>query len=290
MLQALHEKKSRYSFRIILLGESSAILRRFVLNNRQGVKEMTNCGMRLHGRGNSVVVRYALFLIAASALLMTSSQMACSKKGKVPAPDVGPVRVVLLPFKVPEGNKDFQWAALAPPVLLARIGEQFPDLVIVPFWEVMPTAIASAGASRSFDDESAGSVASWVGAKWAILGEIEPYKKGFSVAIDFIPAKSTEVPFRYIKTRRMETMGPAFNTAIRQFLRYVMGKPFPPSRKNVPGLNKMKPLAEALDKEYGWFAEADPGKAQDVIEDMPPEDKKLARILFNSTMYPNLAN
>jgi hypothetical protein len=251
---------------------------------------MTNCWMRLRGRGNSIVVRYALFLLTASALLMTFSQMACSKKSKVPTAAIGPVRVVLLPFSVPEGNKDLKWAALAPPVLLAKVGEQFPDLVIVPFWEVMPTAIASAGASRSFNDESAASVASWVGAKWAIMGEITPYKQGFSVVIDFVPAKSTDVPFRYLKTRRLESMGPIFDASLRQFLRYVMGKPFPPSKQQMPGLNKMKPLAEALDREYGWFAEADPGNGQKAIEDMAPSEKKLARMLFNPTMYPSLAN
>ena len=250
---------------------------------------MTNYWMRLRGRGNSMTVRYALFLLTASALLMTSTQIACSKKSKVPAANVGPVRVVLLPFSVPEGTKDLQWAAMASPALLAKVGEQFPDLVIIPFWEVMPTAIASAGASRSFNDESASSVANWFGAKWAIMGEITPYKGGFSVIIDFIPAKSTEVPFRYLKTRRMETMGPIFSASLQQFLRYVMGKPFPSSKMDFPGLNKMKPLAEALDKEYGWLVEADPGNAQDAIGEMGPSDKKLARILFNPTMYPSLS-
>jgi hypothetical protein len=250
---------------------------------------MTNHWMRLRGRGNKMVVRYALCVLTASVLLITCSQIGCSKKSKVRTENAGPVRVVLLPFSVPEGVQDLRWAALAPPVLLSKVGEQFPDLVIVPFWEVMPTAIASAGASRSFNDETAASVANWVGAKWAIMGEITPYKKGYSIVIDFIPAKSTEVPFRYIKTRRMESMGTIFDVSLRQFLRYVTGKPFISPKKDFPGLNKMKPLAEALDKEYGWLVEADPGNAQKAIDDLVPSDKKLARILFNPTMYPGLS-
>jgi hypothetical protein len=251
---------------------------------------MTNRWMRLRSRGNSIFVRSAIFLIAASAV-MIFSQSACTKKGKVSTPNVGPIRVVLLPFSVPEGNKDLQWTALAPPVLLAKVSEQFPDLVIIPLWESMPTAIASAGASRSFNDESAASVAGWFGAKWAIMGEITPYKKsGFSVVIDFIPAKGTDVPFRYLKTRRLESMGPAFYTSLRQFLRFVMDKPFPPSKKKFPGLNQMKALAEALDKEYGWFVTADPGNAQNAIGEMAPADKTLGRVLFSPTMYPELAD
>jgi hypothetical protein len=50
----------------------------------------------------------------------------------------------------------------------------------------------------------------------------------------------------------------------------------------------MKPLAEALDREYGWFVDAEPGKAQEIVADLALKDDRLARLLFNPSVYPVL--
>ena len=50
----------------------------------------------------------------------------------------------------------------------------------------------------------------------------------------------------------------------------------------------MKTVAEALDREYGWFVEAEPGKAQEIVEELMRRDGRLARLLFNPKIYPQL--
>jgi hypothetical protein len=47
-------------------------------------------------------------------------------------------------------------------------------------------------------------------------------------------------------------------------------------------------LAEALDREYGWFVDAEPGKAQDVVAKLLLTDEHLAKSLFSPTLYPGL--
>jgi hypothetical protein len=175
------------------------------------------------------------------------------------------------------------------PALIAKASRQIPDVIIVPFWDAMPPAIATAGAARSFNDETAASMANWVGAKWAIMGEISRTKSSYSISIDFIPAKSMDVPFRFIKTRHLATMGSACQTAIRQWFRYTTAKTIPIAREKEPGLDKMRSIAEALDREYGWFETAVPGNAQEVVGTLSPSDKDWAGLLFNPTMYPKLA-
>jgi len=230
-----------------------------------------------------------LCLLAASAVLLLLFQSACSKKSKAPVAITSPIRIVLFPFNVPAANKDLQWTAFAAPVLMAKASEQAQDLALVPLWETMPTAIESAGASRSFTQESAASLANWLTAKWSIMGEISPTKTGVSLTIDFIPAKSNQVPFRYMKVGRVDSLGNNFRDAIRQFLHYLAARPLGPAKRDEQSMTSVKPLAEALDREYGWFVDASPGKAQETVTELTRTDDRLARFLFNPSVYPVLA-
>jgi hypothetical protein len=225
-------------------------------------------------------------------MLILFMQTACffkKKKSKAPVVSLSSVRIVILPFSVPAGSKDLNWTAMAAPVLLAKASRQNPDLTLVPLWESMPPALESAGASRTFTPESAVSAANWLAADWAIQGEITPVKSGVSMSIEFLPAKSNQIPFRYIKTMKLEMLEPCFYDAFRQFLRYLMVKLPEKQVTSDQKFTLQKPLGEALDREYGWYVEANPGKAQDEVADLLILDDRLARFLFNPSIYPALA-
>lgn len=259
---------------------------------------MTDRRCRLCNLTGRISVRGMLVVLTAVVVLFVSTQAACSKKVRVVAEDAGPVRVVVLPFMVSKekgieekNSDDLQWAAMAAPALLIRASRQYSDLEMVPFHEVMPTAISVAEAARSFTDESASSLANWVSAQWAVMGEIRQTRKNsYSVIVDFIPASSADVPFRYIKVRRLENIGMTFQSGLRQWLRYTTGKQIPLVRAKQPGLEKMHSLGEALDKEYGWLVTAEPGSATELVEDTAATDMNWAKLLFSSTMYPMLAD
>ena len=245
------------------------------------------------GKKNSV--RGALLALMSVAVLAAAAQTACSKKVKVTIEDSGPVRVVVLPFMVSPGtaggDKELQWTAMAAPALLVKASRRLPDIEVVPFWEVMPAAISAAGAARSFTDESASSLANWVSAHWAVMGEVHRTRSSssFSVVVDFIPTSSNKVPFRHIKTRRMENIGTTFYVGLRQWLRYATARPLPLLQVREPGLQTMRTLGEALDKEYGWLATAEPGTAQSLINEMALDNEDWIKILFSPKMYPSLA-
>jgi hypothetical protein len=92
-----------------------------------------------------------------------------------------------------------------------------------------------------------------------------------------------------MKTRKMDTLEPAFLEAVRQFLRYQAARPVLMKKTRETGVESLKELAEALDREYGWFKEAEPGKAQEVVARLARTDMRLARLLFNPGVYPVLA-
>ena len=153
----------------------------------------------------------------------------------------------------------------------------------------MPTALNLAGPSRGFTQDSAANIATWLSAKWSVMGELAPAKNGFSIIVDFIPSRSSLVPFRYTKTGRLDTLGSGFNDAYNQFLRYLVSKPMAPSKGSETTMTSVKELAVALDREYGWFVAAEPGKAQEVISGIAGSDETLARSLFSPTTYPSLS-
>ena len=256
---------------------------------------MINRIFNIRDYGKRTSIRGALLALAAVVVLAAAAQTACSKKVRVAIEDSGPVRVVVLPFMVsPEKSgvdKELQWTAMAAPALLVKASRRLPDIEVVPFWEVMPVAIAVAGASRSFDDDSAASLANWLSAQWAVMGEIRRTgsASSFSVVVDFIPTRSNTVPFRHIKTRRIENIGTSFYSGLRQWLGYATGRPLPLLQVREPGLDKMRSLGEALDKEYGWLATAEPGAAQSLVNELMLEDEDWTKTMFSPTMYTSLA-
>jgi hypothetical protein len=233
----------------------------------------------------------AFRLLVFFAVIMLSVQFAClKKKSKVPITPSSPIRIAFLPFNVPEENKDLRWVALACPILMAKTSERASDLVPIPFWESMPVAIESAGASRIFTEASAGSAAAWLTAKWSTTGDVSPAKRNrISLIVDFMPSKGNEVPFRYMKTARMEYLAEGFPVAFIQFLRYLSAGSLKPVKGEESSMISIKPLAEALDREYGWFVSADPGKSQEIVADLALKDTRLARLLFNPSLYPVLS-
>ena len=249
---------------------------------------------RMWNPGKKISIRGAFLALVFVVIIAASAQTACLKKVTVAIDDSGPVRVVVLPFMVsPEksgGDKELQWAAMAAPALLVKASRRFPDIEIVPFWEVMPAAISVGGAARSFTDESASSLATWVSAQWAVMGEIHRTgsSSSFTVVVDFIPISSNKVPFRHIRTRRMENIGTSFYTGLRQWLMYATNRQIPLLQVREPGLQAMRTLGEALDKEYGWLMTAEPGAAQSLVDEMTQDNEDWVKLLFSSTMYPSL--
>jgi hypothetical protein len=232
-----------------------------------------------------------LRVVAAALVVVASvlSQSACFRKRVAAETVVGaPAKLALLPFNVPSEDKDLRWIALAAPILMAKAGEKAEGLEIIPLWESMPVALNISGASRTFTQDSAATAASWLTAKWSTLGEISPSKTGISMIVDFIPARSNQVPFRYSRSGKPDTVGAGFHDAYSEFLRYLVAKPYPRTRNTDLTMTKAKDLAEALDREYGWFVDAEPGKAQDVVTDLLRSDARLAKSLFSPTLYPQL--
>ena len=253
---------------------------------------MINRIFRTWNPGKNIPVRKMFLALAFVVIIAAAAQTACSKKVKIAIEDTGPVRVVVLPFMVSPGkaggDKELQWTAMAAPALLVKASRRLPDIEVVPFWEVMPAAISAAGAARSFTDESASSLANWVSAQWAVMGEIHRTGPSYTVVVDFIPTSSNKVPFRHIRTRRMENIGTSFYTGLRQWFRYATNRPIPLLQVREPGLQTMRTLGEALDKEYGWLASAEPGASQSLIDEMTLDNEDWIKLLFSPTMYPSL--
>jgi len=211
------------------------------------------------------------------------------KKAAAPAAPTAPsVRIMLLPLNIPPENTDLRWVSLAAPILMAKTIEGSPSLEAVPLWEGMPVATESLGATRVITTEVAAYVASRVSAKWATEGELSAGKGGISMLLDFIPAKTTMVAYRYEKEVQTNGMGSHFFEAFNQFLRYLVAPPMPKMEGKVIDANSVKELAEALDREYGWYVPAEPGKSGKLVADLVRTDIKLARLLFNPTLYPGL--
>jgi hypothetical protein len=250
---------------------------------------MLNCMRKFFSRRVQSRVRGGLLLIAASALLLSFFQSACfSKKSKVKVAPVSEVRIALLPFNVPAKNQDLRWTAMAGPILMGKLTENAKDLIVTPLWETMPPAIEAAGVTRTFTQETAASLASWLSVKWSVMGELSATKTGVRMMIDFLPAKAGPVPFRFTKSGKMDEVGARLPEAFSQFVYYLTVRPLEPMQKKIPTMTSVKKLAEALDREYGWFAVAEPGKAQDIVSGLAATDERLARFLFNPSLYPTL--
>jgi hypothetical protein len=232
--------------------------------------------------------RGGLLLIAAAALSMSFFQSACSKKSKAPAVVPSEVRIILLPLNTPAGEQDLRWTAMVGPIVMGKVAQRARDLKVVPFWESMPTAIEAAGTTRTFTQETAASAAAWLAAKWSCMGDITRTKTGVRTIVEFIPSKTGTVPFRFTKSGKIDEVGAKLPDALSQFAYYLTIRPLEPTQKKLPPVSSLKKLAEALDLEYGWFVEANPGKAQAVVSELAGSDPELARFLFNPSLYPAL--
>ncbi len=236
-------------------------------------------------------LRRGTYLCAASAIIVSLFLSACSKKGRAVIAPSSPLRVAFLPFSVPEDSRDHRWMALAAPILMVKTCERAPDLEALPFWECMPAALEAAGASRVFTEESLKSAASWLSAKWSVTGEISQDKrKRVSLIIDFISAQPNQVAFRYTKKRSLNKIGSVFPVAFNQFLRYQAVRLLERTWEEPASLTSLRDLAEALDREYGWFVDPEPGKAHEIAKNLARTDERLARLLFNPALYPIVKN
>jgi hypothetical protein len=241
-------------------------------------------------------------LLLAIAILVLMLQPACGIRKLVLAPvrlfqkrapsqvqyPASPIRIAYLPTNIPPDNKELRWIALANPIMMAKISENAQDLDVAPLWEVMPAAAEAAGPSRSITPEGAAEIALRLSAKWATHGEMSSVSRGIEVVIDYIPAKATSVPFRYTRIGNVDEIGYGFYDALEQFTRYLMAHPIDLETIRETRLISLRPLAEALDLEYGWFVAADPGKADQVVANLARYDSRLARLIFNPSLYPIL--
>jgi hypothetical protein len=239
--------------------------------------------------GRFSALRSGLRLFAALAVIIAFSQFACFlKKGNVNVAEAPSLRLALLPFNAPDTN-EFRWTAMAGPIVMAKMGSQIQGLELIPLWQTMPVAIQTAGNSRVFTPDSLISYATWLSAKWAVYGVFEPTKTGISMTVNFVPSKENAIPFMYIKKGSMDWVDVGAHEAYVQFLRYLIAGPVEPNKSKGEGLAPLRSLAEALDREYGWTREAEPGKAQEIVSSLLKTDDKLARFLFSPTLYPALA-
>ncbi len=228
-----------------------------------------------------------LYPIAAFAVLIAVFHSGCAKKSNVNLESTSGIRLALLPFNVPENDNDLRWTAMAAPILMAKASNQAQGFELIPFWQSMPVAIQKAGKSRNFLPDSVTEASIWLSAKWTAYGEFKPSKNGISMMIDFMPSKENLIAFRYLKTGKMNWIESGVHQAFEQFLRYLSGHPLEPNR-TLRDLTAYRNLAEALDREYGWFVNAEPGNSKEVVDNLLKADPQLARFLFSPNQYPAL--
>ncbi len=228
--------------------------------------------------------RLTILILAFLFLLLPS---ACLFKGKKEAVmPSAPVRMAFLPFNTPEGNEDLRWASMAMPVMMAKVSEKAEGIDPVPMWETMRFAIESTGSSRTITQNSAAYVANWLNAKWAAMGNLSQEKKdSVTVMVDFISPREEEIPFRFIKTIKMDAVNFNIQKGFKQFLNYVSAKPMEAKNVQTASLASLRQLAEVLNREYGWTVPAEPGKAEEIVSNLAQSDRRLARLLFNPNTY-----
>ncbi len=231
--------------------------------------------------------RLTILILAFLSLLLPS---ACLFKGKKEAVmPSAPVRIAFLPFNIPEDNEELRWASMAMPAMMAKVSEKAEGMDPVPLWETMRFAIESTGSSRTITQESAAYVANWLNAKWSVMGNLsQEGKDRVTVMVDFIPPREEEIPFRYIETIKTDAVNFNIQKAFKQFLNYVSAKPMEAKNEGTTSLASLRQLAEVLNREYGWTAPVEPGKAEEIVINLAQSDRRLARFLFNPNTYPSL--
>jgi hypothetical protein len=226
-------------------------------------------------------------------IVLVAIQPACffrkHTKAAVPQAPVAATRIALLPFNIPSENTDLRWVSLAAPILMAKTVENSPNFEVVPLWQSYPVALESLGSGRNITPEVAAYVASRVGAKWATAGDLTPAKGGVWMRVDFIPAKTNLVPYRFEHETHLDGMAANFYEAFSQFGRYLVMRPLPKPEGRGQNVQSLRPLTEALDREYGWYTAADPGKSDNIVAGLRGTDSELTKLLFNPTLYSSLS-
>lgn len=225
---------------------------------------------------------------ASLALVVLALNSACFfRKHKVEVPQArSPIRIALLPANVPTDNGDLQWIATATPLLMAQATDDSRDLDIVPLWESIPITKETLGDSRTITEENAAYIASRLTARWATLCTISPDKAGVALVLDFIPSKATLVPFRYEKKGPTSELNTYFREAFNQFLRYLVAEPL--KERKLPDTASLRPVAEAVNREYGWSVAAEPGKSEAIVTGFARANQGVAALIFNPNLYPGI--
>lgn len=235
-------------------------------------------------------VRRVRSALVALALLIAFLNSACLfRKNKSAVMPSAPVRIAFLPFNTPAGNNDLRWASMAMPIMMAQMTKNSQGLEVVPLWETMQFALESVGSSRFVSDQAGAYVANWVSAKWSVMGGLTQEKKDeVSLLVDFIPSRDTSLPFRYVKSVKMDSIDLNVRKSFTQFLGYISARPLEREEKKRTRLVSLRQLAEALDREYGWTVPAERGKAEEIVTNLAKSDMQLARYLFDPSVYPVL--
>ncbi len=221
-------------------------------------------------------------LILVLAALVTPGCLFRKKKSAAPQLPLAPVRLALLPANIPSDRQELHWVSLATTVIMAKQIEDARDLEVVPLWESLPIALEALGTSRTISGETPAYVASRLNAKWATQAELTPSKNGVTLLLDFMPTKSSMIAYRYEKETSIDSLHTALREAVEQFLRYLQARPLAKGGRGSKSVDtkELQAIAEAMDREYGWFAQADPGKSETTLASLARTDNRLARLLF----------
>ena len=179
-----------------------------------------------------------------------------------------------------------QSLSIASAVAVTNVLHSIPGIEPVPMWQALLSVSSMIGDSRWVSPSRAAELANVLSVGWAMTGEISPGSEGYLLVLDFIPAKSSIIPFRYERSLRPELLNQRLNETLEQFLRYAQ-HPAPQLKtvKSAEDWSELFKLAEAIDREYGWFSPPAPGKAQAAFTSLFAHDPRLARLLFNPDLY-----
>jgi hypothetical protein len=225
-----------------------------------------------------------VYLLVLSLLFAPACLFRKKKAPEVSKYPAAPIRCAPLPFNIPPDHSDLRWVSFGAPTVMARLLEEAPDLEAVALWESIPVALESVGETRTITPENAAYLATRLTARWAIQGELLPARRGMRLRIDFVPARASQVAYRYEGPFSPESMVQRMREALQQFLEYLIVRPLP-RKTQEGGLGELKQIAQALEQEYGWYGTANPGKAEKVVAQLAASHMGLARILFNPTLY-----
>jgi cell division protein FtsN len=235
--------------------------------------------------GKSSLLVFAGFVTMSVILLFQGACLIGKKTASTPSPLSGPIRIVFLPLNIPSGSTDLRTFALSVPVLMAQAATNAPGLEVVPLWESMPVVLKVAGPSRIITPEMASTIANFLSATWATQGELVSAGSRVLVTEDFIPADQRHIAFRYQRKCGLASLDQNMREATVQFLRYIAAKPLTRSKGMAMTSKHLEEIAGALDREYGWFVNAEPGHASETFAGMSRSENRLAGALFNPKLY-----